>query len=144
MSPSARVDRQDGVTVTPLSRPPLPAGLAVEEFDARDWRKDELIAFARTLGVPVWGKKPALAARVRRKLLARNARTADADAATPEVTPVVAQVIAPSAVVTAAATPAAPSAPVRPQFFRDVPGLTRSQALAAWYASRKASGGASQ
>ncbi len=156
------------MTVTTLSPPPLPAGLAVEEFDTRDWRKDELIAFARTLSIPIWGKKPALAARVRRKLLAKHARAAEADATAPQATTVIAHDSAPEAttVVADASAPEAttvtpdaithtevaavaqstsePTEISRPQFFRDVPGLTRSQALSAWYASRKASGGASQ
>ena len=128
------------MTATTLSRRPLPAGLPIEEFDARNWRKDELIACARTLGIPSWGKKPALAARVRRRLVAQQGRRT-----TPGVTDAV-----PAA--TTGSTPAALASPTpvdaplslralaRPQFFREVPGLTRSQALAQWYARRKTQG----
>ena len=129
------------MTATPLPRPPRAAGLAVEEFDARDWRKDELIAFARTIGIPSWGKKPALGARVRRQLVAQQARIEQED--TPPADIAALDVADSSSSGDAGIQDAprpSPSAVTRPQFFREVSGQTRAQALAAWYASRQAQG----
>ncbi len=144
MSPSCITNRLSGVTATTLPRPPIPAGLAVEEFDARDWRKDELIAFARTLGIPSWGKKPALASRVRKQLFAMQQRVGQIEARDSA-----AAITAPEDTAARDAESPVPahsvvSAPARPQFFREVPGQTRAQALAAWYASRKAQAGGSR
>jgi hypothetical protein len=126
------------MTATTLSRPPLSARLAVEEFDARDWRKDELRAFARTLGIPSWGKKLTLVSRVRMRLIADATRTADATVRESAPHSPVPDTNTLEAEPTADASQSAPVAAARPQFFREVPGLTRSQALAAWYANRKA------
>ena len=57
MSPLSGVNRHNGATATTLSRSPLSAGLAVEEFDARDWRKDELRTLARTAPHPQLGQE---------------------------------------------------------------------------------------
>lgn len=129
------------MTATTLPRPPLSAGLAVEEFDARDWRKDELITLARTLGIPSWGKKPALMARVRRQLVAQQERAAQVITVPTDIVAVAVVHSSPSEeVVAQESAVSVASAVTRPQFFREVPGQTRAQALAAWYASRKVKG----
>ena len=140
MSPGPPSDRHNDVTATTLPQLPSPAALAIEEFDARNWRKDELVALARTLGIPSWGKKPALLARVRKRLTALRARDERADTVSPAAAPLAADATAQRDEPLTAAQ-SAPSALARPQFFREVPGQTRSQALAAWYASRKAQAG---
>ncbi len=111
---------------TLLSRPELILSLPVSEFDAGTWRKDELIAFAKVLGVPMKGTKAAVTARIRTQLLRRNPPT---------------ESVATGAVASSAAPPSLTSS-VTPQqptdFFRAEPGQSRAQALAAWFASRKA------
>ncbi len=144
---------------TLLSRPELILSLPVTEFETGTWRKDELIAFAKVLGVPMKGTKAAVTARIRTQLLRRNPPTESVanDAAetrrrTSTCTPVeTIAVEAPSPatpaalplVVTSPAPASAPlptASPMPADFFRAEPGQSRAQALAAWFASRKAKG----
>lgn len=120
-----------------LSRPPLFAGLPVSEFDAWEWRKAELAAFARSLGIPATGNKAALAARIRRQLAAHEVTAHAAVAHVPTPVIVSADIPAVASPTVEVRTPAATAEPVR-AFFSAAPGVARPQALAAWYAKRKA------
>ncbi len=122
---------------TTRSRPPLFAGLPVAEFDAWEWHKAELTAFARSLGIPATGAKAAVAARIRTQLAAHEVT---ANAAVTHVAPhviVSADIPAVASPTVEVRTPAPVAAPV-PTFFSAAPGVSRSQALAEWYARRKA------
>ncbi len=124
---------------TTLSRPPLFAGLPVREFDAWEWRKNELTAFARVLGIPSTGTKAAITMRVRRRLAVLEATSTEtpADAAPAAA----ASTIPPPQTLTVEVrTPAAPVEPSR-EFFAATPGVSRAQALADWYARRKSAAG---
>jgi hypothetical protein len=110
---------------TAASQPALAVTLTVSEFDDRRWRKDELLALARLLSIPVKGSKAELVARIRITLVRRSM------IATPEVHVGAAATTAASNQSSRAAT----SLPAR-DFFRAAPGESRSKALAAWYASR--------
>ena len=125
---------------TTLSRPPLFAGLPVREFDAWEWRKNELTAFARVLGIPSTGTKAAIAMRVRKRLAVLEGTStetpedaAPAVAATSTIPP-------PQTPTVEVRTPAAPLEPSR-EFFAATPGVSRAQALADWYARRKSAAG---
>lgn len=128
---------------TTLSRPPLFAGLPVAEFEAWEWRKAELTAFARSLGIPATGTKAAVAARIRTQLAAHEVT---ANAAVAYVAPPVivsADIPAVASPTVEVCTPAPAAAPA-PTFFSVAPGVSRSQALAEWYAKRKAVGQSSK
>ena len=131
------VNRRKNVSPTTLSRPPLFAGLPASEFDAWEWRKAELSAFARSLGIPATGPKAAMRARIRSRLAARevtDARTQrDASAVLNSriETP-------PTAAPTIEVRTSLPPAELVPKFFQAAPGVPRAQALAEWYAKRKA------
>jgi len=49
-------------------KPVLHAGLTPQEFQSYYWMKDQLVAFARSLGLATHGYKPELSARIERKL----------------------------------------------------------------------------
>ncbi|MBC7840883.1 MAG: hypothetical protein H7099_01135 [Gemmatimonadaceae bacterium] len=120
-----------------LSRPPLFAGLPVAEFDVWEWRKAELAAFARSLGIPATGNKVALATRIRRQLAAHEV-TAKTDVAhVPAAVIVSADIPAVASPTVEVRTPPVDAEPVR-AFFSAAPGVSRSRALAEWYARRKA------
>ncbi len=127
------------------SRPVPGPGLSVAEFDAWDWRKDELIAFAKTLSVPTRGTKEARAKRIRTQLGRAYPPTATV-VTEPDVTLTAANGVATPAalkVVPSGATripqrPSTPSQRALPaaEFFRAEPGASRAQALAVWFAKR--------
>ena len=50
------------------SKPALRPGISVTEYRAYYWMKDDLIVFARQLGLPTHGYKPELSARIDRRL----------------------------------------------------------------------------
>src|SRR5260370_16220897 len=50
------------------SKPTLRPGIRVTEYRAYYWMKDELIRFARQLGLPTHGYKPELSTRIDRRL----------------------------------------------------------------------------
>jgi hypothetical protein len=111
---------------TAAPQPELAVNLTVSEFDDRRWRKDELLALARSLSIPTKGTKTELVARIRITLMRRSMT------ATPEVH------------VGATASPARSIQESTPglllparDFFRAAPGESRSKALAAWFASRR-------
>ena len=120
---------------TTLSRPPLFAGLPVREFDIWEWRKNELTAFARVLGIPSTGTKAAIAMRVRKRLSVLDGTSTEtpSDAAPAAAASTIPPPQAPTVEVR---TPAAPVEPSR-EFFAAPPGVSRAQALADWYARRK-------
>ncbi len=115
---------------------PPPAELSLGEFDARPWRKDELIALARTLDIPTKGTKADIADRIRITLIRRSIAPA-----------VEVHTGAPSGGSTC--THGGPTAVHRPEtqsavrtaaadFYRARPGESRAQGLAAWFARRSA------
>jgi SAP domain-containing new25/Domain of unknown function (DUF6434) len=50
------------------SKPKLQPGMSVTEYRAYYWMKDDLVRFARQLGLPTHGYKPELSARIERRL----------------------------------------------------------------------------
>jgi SAP domain-containing new25/Domain of unknown function (DUF6434) len=52
----------------PRSKPVLRPGITVTEYRAYYWMKDDLIRFARQLGLPTYGYKPELSARIEQRL----------------------------------------------------------------------------
>ena len=50
------------------SKPTLRPGISVTEYRAYYWMKDDLLRFARQLGLPTHGYKPELSARIDRRL----------------------------------------------------------------------------
>lgn len=136
------------------TRPQLVVGMSASEFDAGEWRKDELTAFASVLGIPSRGTKAALSARIRSQLGRVHPPTATVH--TPAAHAVDDETIpTPATLKVVEVEPAARRAPeVRPApqqpvaavpapttgFFRAEPGQSRAQALAAWFASRNTRG----
>jgi hypothetical protein len=108
------------------------AGLPASEFDAWEWRKAELMAFARALGIPTTGAKAALAPRIRKRLHANTqcAAAAQRDVRdSPAVTPLPLQ---PTVEVHTSSS----SRDAGRAFFQAAPGMSRAQSLAQWYATR--------
>lgn len=56
------------VTRAASQRPALAPGMSVADFRSYYWRKDELVRFARRLGLSTRGHKPALGMRIERRL----------------------------------------------------------------------------
>ncbi len=120
----------------------LEIGITASAFDAGDWRRDALVAFATKLGLPTRGPKAALSTHIRSQLgrvhpptdsvatsgpvSVDSLETAHAGASIETHAPV----SRPSAEATTASVPRAPD------FFKEQPGQTRAQALSAWFASR--------
>ena len=52
----------------PRSKPILRPGMTVAEYRAYYWMKDDLVRFARQLGLPTHGYKPELSTRIDRRL----------------------------------------------------------------------------
>ena len=52
----------------PRTRPELERGISLEEFSSYYWLKDDLIEFAKRLGLPTHGYKPELSERIERRL----------------------------------------------------------------------------
>jgi hypothetical protein len=50
------------------SKPTLRPGMSVAEYRAYYWMKDDLVRFARRLGLPTYGYKPELSARIEQRL----------------------------------------------------------------------------
>jgi SAP domain-containing new25 len=128
----------------PLSRPSFGPGLAVAEFDAWDWRKDELIAFAKTLGVPTRGTKEALAKRIRTQLGRVYPPTATVvtesevamNATDGVATPATLKVVIGDTTRIPPTVSRPKSAPRATGFFKAEPGESRADALAAWFSKR--------
>src|SRR5260221_14732464 len=59
---------RQGVRRGTHSKPTLRPGMSVTEYRAYYWMKDDLIRFARQLGLPTHGYKPELSARIDRRL----------------------------------------------------------------------------
>lgn len=119
----------------PTAEPTPPAAdISVGEFDAGTWRKDELIALARTLGIPTKGTKADLADRIRTTLMWRS------------ITPSIEVRTGVSAAGASLADGASATAHQRddqsrvqtavPDFFRETAGESRAEGLAAWFARR--------
>jgi hypothetical protein len=49
-------------------KPALRENMSVDDFSSYYWMKDSLVDFARRLGLPIGGDKPALTARIERRL----------------------------------------------------------------------------
>jgi hypothetical protein len=134
-----------------LPRPTLGRGLPVADFDAWEWRKDELITFARALGVPTRGTKEALSRRIRSQLGRVYPPTETVITADGVVTPPALKVVAPvSASMPRPAAPAPDTANVEAErpvstspsgIFSPAPGESRAVALAAWFARRNSRAG---
>jgi SAP domain-containing new25 len=124
-----------------LSRPLLGVGLAVADFDAWEWRKDELIACAKALGVPSRGTKDALSKRIRSQLGRVYPPTQTVITADGVVTPPALKVVEHDSTRLAAKTAPSRTTPPAVGFFKAEPGQSRAQALAAWYAQRNARAG---
>jgi SAP domain-containing new25 len=142
MSPA---DRPVGMPASPETKTPLAVGISVPAFDAGSWRKEDLIAFARELGIPTSGTKDALTKRIRGQLgrvhpptetVVTPSHVAEAESDT-VITPAVLKAIEEPATRIAPREPAPASATPPTNFFRAAPGQSRSQALAAWFASRQ-------
>ncbi len=118
------------------TRPPLEHGLAVADFEAWAWRKDELITFAKALGVPSRGTKEALAKRIRSQLGRVYPPTQTVITADGVLTPPALRIVERNTahIDTNTAPPHAP--PQAAGYFTAVPGESRAQALAAWFAQR--------
>ena len=110
---------------TAASQSALAVDATVSEFDARRWRKEELLALARSLSIPTKGSKAELAARIRITLVRRSMIP------TPEVHVGATAGTAHSDEKLMPETPP----PVR-DFFKAAPGDSRAKALAAWFAAR--------
>jgi hypothetical protein len=116
--------------------PPARA-ISIAEFDAGTWRKDELIALARTLSIPTKGTKADIADRIRVTLIRRSISTAvEVHTGTPTA----------ATSGSGAGSTATPTVDARPpvrnastDFFRETPGESRAKGLAAWFARRTAS-----
>jgi hypothetical protein len=136
---------------TTATRPQLVVGIPASEFDAGDWRKDELTAFATLLGIPSRGTKAALSARIRSQLgrvhpPTTTVHTPPGDDDTIP-TPATLKVVESAPTLrrgepgsTALPSPAAVAHTQPTGFFKAAPGQSRAQALAAWFASRNAGG----
>ncbi len=120
---------------------PNAAEMPVGEFDARTWRKDELIAFAKALSIPTKGTKAELGDRIRITLIRRSITTAV------EVHTGVTVGGAPMEDLprTGTSAPPAPRADDRlsrgvadTDFFRETPHESRAKGLAEWFARRTA------
>lgn len=122
-----RGSRPKCMCATAASQPQQAAVPSVSEFDAGRWRKDELLAFAKSLQIPTKGNKAELVARIRLTLVRRSMSP------TPEVH------IGTSAAasVPPAASAQRTSAAAR-DFFRADSSGPRATALAAWFAGRTA------
>jgi len=69
---SVGVDRVHRMAILPEQRPPLVAGLGGTEFLRWYWLKQELVDFARRLGVRATGGKETLTARIAAQLDGRD------------------------------------------------------------------------
>ena len=144
------MDRLTDMPDAQCSRPAPGPGLSVAEFDAWDWRKDELIAFAKTLSVPTRGTKEALAKRIRTQLGRVYPPTetvvTEADVATSAADGVATPATLKAVIGATTRIPPRPSpqsrrAPPATGFFKAEPGESRAAALAAWFAKRNSRAG---